>query len=83
MTEMGNIRLKIEQASDYYDGIIGFSQGSMAFQYILWCHSMGYLDWPIIHNIKFFINFSADTIRINLKSLNFKRFEIPSLHFLS
>jgi hypothetical protein len=71
---MANIRAKIEEASDYYDGVIGFSQGSMAFQYLLWFHSMGYLDWPVINQIKFFINFSADTIRMNLKGLNYKRF---------
>jgi hypothetical protein len=41
------------------------------------------IKWEILKNIKFFINFSADSYRITLKDLHWKRFEIPSLHFLS
>lgn len=80
---MEKLRTAIESASDYYDGALGFSQGSYAFQNILLYHALGYLDWPIIKNMKFFINFSADSFRISIKKVNFKRFSIPSLHFLS
>ncbi len=83
MSLVENIGKIIEKASDHYDGALCFSQGSMAFQYILWYHALGYLNWPFIKNMKFFINFSADSFRISLKSLNFKRLSIPSLHFLS
>lgn len=69
--------------SDYYDGAMCFSQGSFMFQYILFLHAKGTLNWPIVRNMKFYINLSADSFRINMKSLNYQRLEIPSLHFLS
>lgn len=50
---------------------------------ILWAQELKLIDWPLLRNLKFFINFSADSLRVTLKNLNFKRFEIPSLHFLS
>lgn len=73
----------LEGASDYYDGALCFSQGSMAFQKLLWYQTKGLIDWPIIRNMKFFINFSADGFRLDMKSIGYKRLSIPNLHFLS
>jgi hypothetical protein len=83
MITLGNIRKSFEEASSHYDGAMCFSQGSQIFQMILWAQEQKLIDWPMIKNLKFFINFSADSYRINLENLNYKRFEIPSLHFLS
>jgi len=55
----------------------------MAFQKLLWYQAKGLIDWPIIRNIKFFINFSADGFRLDMKSLGYKRLSIPNLHFFS
>jgi hypothetical protein len=33
--------------------------------------------------MKFFINFSADGYRLDMKSIGYKRLSIPNLHFLS
>lgn len=77
------IRTQIESASEYYDGALCFSQGSYVFQILLWYNLRGIINWPVIKNMKFFINFSADSFKVDLKSMDYKRFEIPSLHFLS
>ena len=81
--EISKLRNIFEEASDHYDGALGFSQGSQTFQWLLWYQAKGLIDWPVIRNMKFFINFSADSFKINMKSLDYKRMSIPSLHFLS
>ena len=83
MIEIDKLRKTFEEASDYYDGALGFSQGSQMFQWLLYFQAKGLINWPIINNMKFFINFSADSFKINMKSLDYKRMTIPSLHFLS
>lgn len=80
---MEKIRVKMEEASDHYDGALCFSQGSFLFHWLLWCQTRGLIDWPLLRNMKFFINFSGDSFRISMKSLDYKRFDLPSLHFLS
>lgn len=83
MINLANIRVSFEEASDHYDGAMCFSQGSQVFQMILWAQALKLIDWDLIKNLKFFINFSADSFRVNLRNLNYQRFSIPSLHFLS
>lgn len=74
MHNLENIRKSFEEASDHYDGAMCFSQGSQIFQMILWAHELKFIEWKLIKELKFFINFSADSYRITLKNLNFKRF---------
>jgi len=60
---LDKIRIIFENASDHYDGILGFSQGAVTVHFLLKLKEIGIIQWKILDGIKFSINLNGNHIR--------------------
>lgn len=62
---MEKIRLVFEAASDHYDGIMGFSQGTVILHFLLRLRETGIIKWKILDGVKFTINLSGNHLKFS------------------
>lgn len=62
---MDKIRLVFEAASDHYDGVLGFSQGSVILHFLLRLKEAGVIKWKILDGIKFTINMNGNHLKFS------------------
>lgn len=80
---MDKIRIVFEKASDYYDGILGFSLGAVTVHFLLKLHQEKIIDWKILDGIKFSINMNSNHYKYSYFDNWNNQINIPSLHFVS